>query len=231
MDPKIIAVTGARKGIGFEITRQLAKAGHTLLLTARTLEKATKAAEPLIDLGYNVYPFQLEITNLDSIKHFHDDVKREYGRLDVLINNAGILLSQDQDLVKMPEEIYKQTISSNSEGPLFLSQHLVDLIPKGGRIINMSSGGGSMSSPVGGWSPAYCISKSYLNAITRHLAYYLEDRSISVNAMDPGWVKTDMGGSSAPKTVEQGADTAVWLATAYQIDTGKFYRNREVIPW
>jgi NAD(P)-dependent dehydrogenase (short-subunit alcohol dehydrogenase family) len=231
MDPKIIAVTGARKGIGYEITRQLAKAGHRLLLTARTLEKAIKAAEPLIDQGYKVHPFQLEVTDSDSIKHFHDYIKKEFGRLDVLINNAGILLSSDQDLVHISEEIYSQTISSNAEGPLFLSKQLIDLIPRGGRIINISSGGGSMSLPVGGWSPAYCISKTYLNAITRHLAYYLQEKGISVNAMDPGWVKTDMGGASAPKTVEQGADTAVWLVTAYQIETGKFYRNREIIPW
>ena len=88
-----------------------------------------------------------------------------------------------------------------------------------------------MSDPVGGWSPAYCISKSLLNAITRHLAYELKSKNISVNAMCPGWVKTDMGGKSAPRNVEQGADTAVWLATADKIPTGKFFSDRKEIPW
>ena len=94
----------------------------------------------------------------------------------------------------------------------------------------ISSGGGSMSDPVGGWSPAYCISNSFLGAITRHLAYELSSRKISVNALDPGWVKTDMGGRSAPGSVEEGADTPVWLATTDKIATGKFFRNRKEIP-
>jgi NAD(P)-dependent dehydrogenase (short-subunit alcohol dehydrogenase family) len=88
-----------------------------------------------------------------------------------------------------------------------------------------------MSDSVGGWSPAYCVSKSFLNAITRHLAYELSGRNISVNAFDPGWEKTDMGGRSAPLSVEDGADTPVWLATTGKIDTGKFYRSRQVIDW
>lgn len=94
-----------------------------------------------------------------------------------------------------------------------------------------SSQGGSMTDPVGGWSPAYCLSKSFLNAITRHLANELSGRNISVNAFDPGWVKTDMGGPSAPRQVEEGADTVVWLATSEKISTGKFYRSRKEIPW
>ncbi len=94
-----------------------------------------------------------------------------------------------------------------------------------------SSGGGSMTDPIGGWSPAYCVSKSALNALTRHFAYELSSQKISVNAYCPGWVRTDMGGKSAPRSVEQGADTAVWLATADKIETGKFYRDRKIIPW
>lgn len=102
---------------------------------------------------------------------------------------------------------------------------------RGGRIIMTSSDGGSMSEPVEGWSPAYCVSKSLLNAITRHLAHELHDFGISVNAFDPGWVKTDMGGQSAPGSVEQGADTAVWLATSENPGTGKIYHHRKEIHW
>ena len=95
----------------------------------------------------------------------------------------------------------------------------------------VSSEGGSMTDPVGGWSPAYCISKSLLDAMTRHLAHDLSDRRVSVNAFCPGWVKTDMGGRSAPRNVERGADTGVWLATEVKIATGKFFRDRKEIPW
>jgi NAD(P)-dependent dehydrogenase (short-subunit alcohol dehydrogenase family) len=231
MIAKIIVVTGAYKGIGFEITRQLAKAGHTLVLTARTLDKANKAAETLLKSGFKVHPYQLDVTDSESIQSFHDDMHEYFGKIDVLINNAGILMKDDHDLLDMDKDTYRKTIAANAEGPLMLTQKLVDLFIPGSSVINISSGGGSMSDPVGGWSPAYCISKSYLNAITRHLAYYLADKGVKVNAMDPGWVRTDMGGASAPGSVEEGADTAVWLATIDKPGTGLFYRDRRSIPW
>ena len=100
------------------------------------------------------------------------------------------------------------------------------------RIVNLSSGGGSMTDHVGGWSPAYCISKTMLNGLTRHLAYELSEYGISVNAVCPGWVKTDMGGKSAPVSVQKGAETPVWLATEAPSDmTGKFFRNKHEIDW
>jgi len=151
--------------------------------------------------------------------------------LDVLINNAAISMRDDHSLLQNDTTITEKIIKTNALAQLAVTRAFQSLIPNGGRIIMISSGGGSMSDPVGGWSPAYCVSKSFLGAITRHLAYELSNRKISVNALDPGWVKTDMGGRSAPGSVEEGADTPVWLATSEKTATGKFFRGRKEIPW
>jgi NAD(P)-dependent dehydrogenase (short-subunit alcohol dehydrogenase family) len=151
--------------------------------------------------------------------------------LDVLINNAGVMHINDISILHTTDQVYNEIIATNAIAPLKITQAFVPVMPETGRVIMMSSGGGSMSDPVGGWSPVYCISKSMLNAITRHLAYALSGKGIRVNAMCPGWVRTDMGGSGATRSVAQGADTAVWLATTEQIPTGKFFRDRTEIPW
>jgi NAD(P)-dependent dehydrogenase (short-subunit alcohol dehydrogenase family) len=160
-----------------------------------------------------------------------DWVKKRFGKLDVLINNAAILLRQDQSLLTSDVEIYKQTIETNAHAHLHVTRHFLPLMTRGSRIIMTSSGGGSMTDPVGGWSPAYCVSKTLLNSITRQLAYELTNKQIAVNAFCPGWVRTDMGGKSAPRSVDQGADTAVWLATKDEVSTGRFFRDRREIEW
>ena len=231
MKNKIIAVTGSYKGIGFEIVKQLASLGHTLILTSRNQQKGENAARSLIDLGYSVHYCFLDVTVDKSIDDFFRYILSNFTKLDILINNAAVLLKEDKSLVNIDEFIYQTTIATNAEAPLKLSRKLIQLMPPGSKIINVSSSGGSMSGPVGGWSPAYCVSKSYLNAITRHLAYYLKDKAIEVNAFDPGWVKSDMGGTSAPRSLKEGADTAVWLATSDNIGTGNFFHNRKQIPW
>lgn len=231
MDSKIVLVTGSNKGIGFEIVRQLAKQNYTIILTARDEMKGKEAVEKLKSENLTVHFQQLDITDERSLQLAVENVKLNFGRLDVLINNAAILLKQDHSLLKDDVSEINQTIQSNALAQLAVGRAFESLIPMGGRIIMASSGGGSMTDPVGGWSPAYCVSKSLLNAITRHLAYEMSDRKISVNAFCPGWVKTDMGGKSAPRTVDQGADTAVWLATYDKISTGMFFRDRKVIPW
>lgn len=228
---KIILVTGANKGIGYEIVRQLTQLGHTVILTARDSSKGIAAQQALMNENLPVHFLPLDISQEKSIEQAFQKIKTDFGRLDVLINNAAILLKEDQSLVNDDFKIFLETINNNSIAQLTVTRTLLPLIPSGGRIIFTSSGGGSMSDPVGGWSPSYCISKSLLNAIARHLAAELSDRNISVNAFCPGWVKTDMGGRSAPRSVAQGADTGVWLATTDTISTGKFYRDRKVIPW
>lgn len=228
---KIILVTGANRGIGFEIVRQLAALNHTVILSARDETKGRNALEKLKKQNLHVNFLLLDVTDAKQREKALEKIRKEFGRLDVLINNAGIGVKGDNTLVAVDKNVWRETMATNAEAPLMLTNALTPIMPKGSRIINMSSGGGSMTDPVGGWSPVYCISKSTLNAITRHLAFNLSRSGISVNAMCPGWVKTDMGTSAAPRSVEHGAETAVWLATADNIPSGKFWRDRKEIPW
>jgi NAD(P)-dependent dehydrogenase (short-subunit alcohol dehydrogenase family) len=228
---KIILVTGANKGIGFEIVKQLATLNHTVILTARNETRGLEAIHQLKKQNLAAHFFRLDVTDATQREGVKKEIEREFGRLDVLVNNAGIGVKGDKSLVAVKTDVWNETMATNAEGPLMLANTFIPLMPKGSRIINMSSGGGSMSDAVEGWSPVYCISKSTLNAITRQLAFYLTQSGISVNAMCPGWVKTDMGTNAAPRSVEHGADTAVWLATADNIPSGKFWRDRKIIPW
>lgn len=231
MDRKIILVTGSNKGIGFEIVRQLCILGHDVILTARDPKKGLDAISKLKSENLSVHFIELDIAAVLGIQQAFNSIKSSFGKLDVLINNAAILFKQDQSLLRNDFSTIEETLSVNSIAQLNVTRAFQLLIPDGGRIIMTSSEGGSMTDPVGGWSPAYCISKSLLNAITRHLAHELSHRKIPVNAFCPGWVKTDMGGKSAPRSVEEGADTAVWLATTEKVGSGNFYRDRKVIPW
>ncbi len=139
---------------------------------------------------------------------------------------------RDHSLLNDNFTILQNTFQTNIYGPLHIIRSFIPLLRTPGKIINVSSGGGSMSEPVGGWAPAYCVSKSMLNALTRHLAFELTDRNIAVNAVCPGWVRTEMGGSGARRPVEKGAETPVWLATqAPQELTGQFFRDKKEIQW
>jgi NAD(P)-dependent dehydrogenase (short-subunit alcohol dehydrogenase family) len=227
---KIILVTGANKGIGFEMVRQLGRAGHTVLLGARDTSKGAEAVDQLQRAGVQAELLHLDITDVRQLVQAAGYVREKYSRLDVLMNNAAILLKTDHHL-SQDDDVFNRTMLTNVHAQREVTSYFLPLMPRGARIIMTSSGGGSMSDPVGGWSPAYCVSKSALNALTRHLAYELQHRSIQVNAFCPGWVRTDMGGKSAPRSVEQGADTGVWLASGDVTATGKFYRDRKIIPW
>jgi NAD(P)-dependent dehydrogenase (short-subunit alcohol dehydrogenase family) len=153
--------------------------------------------------------------------------------LDVLINNAAIIADGDEDILRLDPEIVARTFMTNTLGALRVSQAFVPQLLRSpaGRIVNVSSGGGQLSE-VGTWSPAYCISKTALNAVTCQLAAALRDKGIAVNSVCPGWCRTEMGGPGAPRSAEDGAAGIVWLAAdAPQENTGLFWRDREVIPW
>jgi len=227
----VIVVTGANKGIGMEIVKQLAAQAHEVILTARDATKGAKACAQVNREHPAVHFVPLDITQDAQIKNAVAQIQSTFGKVDVLINNAAILLREDQSLLSDEPAIFEKTLHTNAFAQLRVTQQFYPLLPAGGRIIMTSSGGGSMSSPVGGWSPAYCVSKSLLGAITRHLAHELGPRKITVNAFDPGWVKTDMGGHSAPREVGEGAATAVWLATGPVVETGLFFRDKKSIPW
>ena len=228
--PGIALVTGANKGIGLEVVRQLATRGWRVFLTGRSLAAVRKAASPL---GPSVVPVPLDITSRISIEAAFSVVSQAVNHLDVLVNNAGILDHDEGSVFELHPQRLRRMFETNTIGPLLVSQTFLPLIRKSesGRIINVSSGAGQLSD-MGTWAPAYSISKTALNGVTGQFAAALRDSNIAVNSVCPGWVKTDMGGHEAPLTVEQGADTIVWLATEAPLSmTGLFIRDRKPIPW
>ena len=228
---KTILITGSNKGIGYETARQLLRLGHRVILSGRDEAKIHAAAVSLNKEGGQLKELRMDVSVPESIQAAAGQLYQQKERLDVLINNAGIVYPGDRNLMTDEDEVLLTTLETNSLGPLRVVKAFLPLLGPGSRVINISSEGGSMTDPVGGWSPAYCVSKSLLNAMTRHLAYEWADREIMVNAICPGWVKTDMGGKSAPRSVERGAETLVWMATASSIPTGLFFRDKKVIPW
>jgi NAD(P)-dependent dehydrogenase (short-subunit alcohol dehydrogenase family) len=228
----VIVVTGGNRGIGFEICRQLASRGAQVVLTARSADSGRAAVEKLGAHGPPVRFCPLDVTDPKSVAAVRDFVRDTFGWLDVLVNNAGILVDECVAGLEVSLGTVRRTFETNTLAPLHLAQVLAPLLlrSRAGRIVNLSSGMGQLSEMEGGYA-AYRISKTALNAVTRFLAAELAGK-VAVNSMCPGWVKTDMGGPGAERDVAQGADTAVWLALdAPQSWTGTFVRDREVIDW
>jgi NAD(P)-dependent dehydrogenase (short-subunit alcohol dehydrogenase family) len=230
--PHIALVTGANRGIGFEIGRQLAAHGFRVLLTARDASRGRRAADRLRQEGRDVHFQELDVADEESIKNAVEFAKTEFGGVDVLINNAGVYLDEDVAGLDVDLDTVRSTMETNAYGPLRLCQAVIpSMRRRHGRIVNVSSGSGQLSEMDGG-SLAYRISKASLNAITRILADEVRGTGILVNSMCPGWVRTEMGGQHAPRSVEEGADTAIYLATLPDDGpTGGFFRDRRPIPW
>jgi NAD(P)-dependent dehydrogenase (short-subunit alcohol dehydrogenase family) len=236
---RVAVVTGGNRGIGFETCRQLARHGFRVILTSREESKGQEAAQRLRDEGGDVRHASLDVTDDESVGRLADFVRRSYGRLDVLVNNAGVFLDRTEggaastgDIARMVDTL-KRTMETNVHGALRVTRALLPLMREHeyGRIVNVSSGMGQLTEMNGGW-PAYRVSKTALNALTRILADELKGTGIQVNSVCPGWVLTDMGGPEAPRTPEQGADTIVWLALRPDGGpTGAFFRDRKPIPW
>lgn len=227
-----ILITGANRGIGLETARQLLSKGMHVIITGRDKEKLQQAKDSLQEVSHHIESLVMDVSAFESVRVAAQKLAAKKIQLDVVINNAGILLKEDRSLITHDDEILKTTININAYGALRVVHAFLPLMKSPGRIINLSSEGGSMSEPLGGWAPAYCVSKTMLNALTRHMAYELKAKDIAVNAVCPGWVRTDMGGKSAPGSVEEGADTVVWAALeARQNMTGKFFKNRAEIRW
>ncbi len=228
---RTILITGSSKGIGFETARQLGNLGHQIFLSGRNDLRLTNSVEKLKGEGIDCEGLLMDINDEKSIHQASAEFAKLKIKLDVVINNAAVLYHEDRSILQ-ENELLPQTLTNNSIGALRVCRAFLPYMNNPARIINISSGGGSMTDPIGGWSPAYCVSKSLLNSITRHLAYELQSKNISVNAVCPGWVQTDMGGKGASRNVEQGAETPVWLASeAAQELTGNFFRDKKQIPW
>ena len=219
----VALVSGASRGIGAEIVRQLA-ADHGFLVFAGARHPGEVAEQE------GVEPIRLDVTDQSTIDAARERIEADSGRLDVLINNAGITGPWADRAAEEDLDQAHAVLETNLFGAWRLTQAMMPLLRRSddARIVNVSSGAGQLNDMNGGY-PSYRISKSGLNALTRILAN--EESGIRANSVCPGWVRTDMGGRGAPRSVEEGADTAVWLATDPDVGSGGFFRNRQPIPW
>lgn len=234
-------ITGANRGIGYEIARQLSRSGLIALLGVRDPERGADACRRLNDDGLDAHAVTLDVTDPATIQSAVGRIKDQFGRLDVLLNNAGIMIDAKTRITDLGIGLLENTLETNAFGPLLLCQAFIPMMreQRYGRIVNMSSTLGSLTDimhpdssyqTVG--SPAYRLSKTLLNGVTVMLAKELQGSNILVNSVCPGWVRTDMGGDRAPLTPEEAAATPVWLATLPDDGpTGGFFRDRQPIPW
>jgi len=226
---KTALVTGGNRGIGLEIVRQLAERGFIVYLACRNEVVGRQASA---GISGEVHVIQMDVSKPISIIEAAWRLAAECKGLDVLVNNAAVLLGEHSSIKDMDMDLLERTLQTNTLGALRVAQEFLPMLEKSEtpRIINVSSGAGQLSDGLGTWAPAYCISKTALNAVTRQLASALP--RFAVNSVTPGWVRTKMGGEDAPLTIVEGADSIVWLATeAPQSLTGKFLREREEIEW
>jgi len=228
---RVALISGANRGLGLEVARRLSEDGYTVVVGSRDLSKGEEA---VATLGKGASACRLDVTDSESIESCIAEIDERHGRLDVLVNNAGIeeggwrTSAVDVDL-----DDVRETLETNLFGAWKLTQAALPLMRRNGhgRIVNVSSGMGQLSE-MGGHAPAYRVSKTGLNALTRMLTAELEGENILVNSCCPGWVRTDMGGPNATRSLEEGGDTPYWLATLPDDGPrGGFFRNRKPIPW
>jgi len=238
MQAKIAVVTGANRGLGLASCRALSDAGYHVILCARDSESGVRAVEQLQQEKRSVELRVVDVNQAGQVKDLGRYVRENYGRVDVLINNAGINIESRQaggdrsanPLIVSPMTVM-ETLNTNTLGALRMIQALALMMPEGGRIVNVSSGMGQLSEMDGGWL-GYRLSKTALNSLTRVFSQELAEQGILVNSVCPGWVRTDLGGEKASRSIEEGIDTIVWLATDPALtESGAFWRDREKIDW
>jgi NAD(P)-dependent dehydrogenase (short-subunit alcohol dehydrogenase family) len=242
-EKKIALITGANKGLGFEMARQLGHAGVRVVLAARDPQKGQAAAEKLQGEGLDVHFLKLEVTNKADHAAAFAFLDANFGRLDILINNAGIS-AEGMGAGKVStttEDVIHRTFETNFFAPVALTIVLLPLLKKSdaGRVVNMSSALGSQTLHADTKSPiydfkslSYDASKAALNSFTIHLAHELKDTKIKVNSAHPGWVKTDMGTDAAPMEISEGGKTGVALALLGKDGpTGGFFHLGQTVPW
>lgn len=227
-------VTGANRGLGLETSRQLLAKGLTVVMSGREEAALARArAELAKDLQSRAVIVRMDVTDSRSIDDAHRTVHERVGPVDVLVNNAAILLSESNEALSIPTDEYRRTFDTNLFGVIDVCRALVpDMVQRRyGRVVNVSSGAGQLAR-MSTYAPAYSMSKTALNAFTRILGATYQGAGVLVNAVDPGWVRTDMGGPSAPRSLQQGAETIVWLATLPDDGpTGGFFHDRRAIAW
>jgi NAD(P)-dependent dehydrogenase (short-subunit alcohol dehydrogenase family) len=233
MKDRIALVTGANRGIGFEVCRQLGQLGIQVILTSRDYMKGEAAAEILRGEGLPIHFMPLDVTDPGSVMRARDLVLANYERLDVLVNNAGVYLDDGISILDISLDLLRETFEVNTFGAFTLCKAFIPIMRQHnyGRVVNVSSEDGSLAGMTG-TTGAYRMSKTAMNALTRVLAHELRRTNIKVNSVCPGWVATDMGGSEAPRTPAEGAETIVWLATLPDDGpTGGFFLDKEPLAW
>jgi NAD(P)-dependent dehydrogenase (short-subunit alcohol dehydrogenase family) len=233
-DARVALVTGANRGLGFETARQLLAKGVSVVLAGRdaaALEHAHRRLPEHDQLHALTIP--MDVTSVESITEAQRLVAERVGSVGVLVNNAAVLLGESDDVLSIAADTYRRTFETNLFGIIEVCRAFVPQMARAGygRVVNVSSGAGQLAT-MSSYAPAYSISKAAVNALTRILADTYRSDGVLVNAVDPGWVRTDMGGPSAPRSPQEGADTIVWLATLPDSGpTGGFFRDRRAIQW
>jgi NAD(P)-dependent dehydrogenase (short-subunit alcohol dehydrogenase family) len=227
-------VTGGNRGLGLEIARQLAGHDVFVVIGSRDPLKGERAAASLGGVDANVVSYPLDVNDTRGCRRFVEHVAKQHGAPGILVNNAGVYPeSTDARVLDTATSMWRETFETNLFGALRMCREVVPHMRKlrYGRVVNVSSGLGQLQQ-MGEGSPAYRVSKAALNALTCTLAAEVAGSGILVNSMSPGWVQTDMGGKEAPRSVEEGADTAVWLSLLPSSGpSGQFFRDRKPIPW
>jgi NAD(P)-dependent dehydrogenase (short-subunit alcohol dehydrogenase family) len=231
---RVALVTGANRGLGFETARQLLAKGLSVVLAGRDLAALKRARRSLNEPDQRrATTAPMDVTSIESISAAHEALMARLGRVDVLVNNAAVLLGDHDDPLSVAADDYRRTLETNLLGVIEVCRAFVPAMARAGygRVVNVSSGAGQLTT-MSAYAPAYSISKAALNAFTRILADSCRADGVLVNAVDPGWVRTAMGGPSAPRSPQEGADTIVWLATLPAGGpTGGFFRDRRTIEW
>ena len=228
MSTRVAVVTGANRGLGLQTCRELGQRGYRVVLTGRDRAKAEAAAQQLRDEGLDVTAAQLDVASDDSVQAFAATIDR----VDVLVNNAGAIFEDDVPAAEVPASMVREAIDTNALGAYRLTQALLPKMNAAGygRVVNVSSGMGALNEMGGGW-PAYRISKTTLNAVTQVFANQA-GRGVKVVSVCPGWVRTDMGGTSANRSIPEGAASIVTAATLPDDGpSGVFLRDGRVIDW
>jgi NAD(P)-dependent dehydrogenase (short-subunit alcohol dehydrogenase family) len=230
---RIALVTGANRGLGLETSRQLLAQGLRVVLTGRDEAALRGAIEELGGPSEDLTTVRLDVADPASIEAARRTLAERALPVDVLVNNAAVLLHEDSEVLSIPADAFQRTFEANVFGAIEVCRTFVpSMAERGyGRVVNVSSGAGQLAK-MSTYAPAYSISKAALNAFTRILAATYRDRGVLANAVDPGWVRTDMGGPGSPRSVEQGVGTTVWLATLPDNGpTGGFFRDKRPIEW
>jgi len=233
---KIALITGATRGLGFAMSEKLATLGFKIIMACREEKTGKISYQKLKDKNLDVVFETCDVERISDIDNLYNSVSKKFDHLDVLINNAGINIEPPSTKIENIDlKLFEKIMNVNLRGSLYMCSKFITLLKKSkdARIINFASGLAQLSVPRMGPYPSYSISKTAVNQLTWFLAEELKNTSVKVFSVDPGWVKTDMGGPNAMLEIEDGIDTPIWLATedATKLKSGFFYKERKIIPW